>query len=126
MEFLDARRLTGPSLLWSKPGSILDVLCTADEANDLIPVWQKHVRRMLDAVGWGDEQTCQWPLSGGISLAFSAPIDALYAASEINEWAWASSRADLSGDDVPDFDEAVAGFHAAIAEEINPPLLLLE
>jgi len=81
---------------------------------------------MLDAVGWSDEQTCQWPLSGGISFAFSAPIDALYAASEINEWAWASSSAELSGDDGPDFDEAVAGFRAAIADEINPPLLLLE
>ena len=32
MEFLDARRLTGPNLLWNRPGSILDVACSEDEA----------------------------------------------------------------------------------------------
>ena len=77
MEFLDARRITGPSLLWNKPGAILDVRCTAEETRALVPVWERSVRQMLDAVGWGDEETCYWPLSGGVSLAFSAPIDAL-------------------------------------------------
>lgn len=126
MEFLDARRITGPSLLWDKPGSILDIKCTPTEAIALARVWEKHVRRMLDALGWGEEETCHWSLSGGISLAFSAPIDALYAASAINEWAWASSEAELDGNDGPDFDEAVAETKTAIAEEANPRLLELE
>jgi len=126
MEFLDARRITGPSLLWDKPGSILDIKCTPTEAIALARVWEKHVRRMLDALGWGEEETCHWSLSGGISLAFSAPIDALYAASAINEWAWASSEAELDGNDGPDFDEAVAEIKIAIAEEANPRLLELE
>ena len=126
MEFLDARRITGPSLLWDKPGSILDIKCTPTEAQALARVWETHVRRMLDALGWGEEETCHWSLSGGISLAFSAPIDALYAASAINEWAWASSEAELDGNDGPDFDEAVAETKTAIAEEANPRLLELE
>jgi UDP-N-acetylmuramyl tripeptide synthase len=126
MELLDARRITGPSLLWDKPGSIIDISCTAKEAHALTRVWEQHIRRMLEAVGWGEEETCNWPLSGGISLAFSAPIDALYSAAAINEWAWASSEAELADVQAPDFDEAVADIKAAIDEELNPRLLELE
>jgi UDP-N-acetylmuramyl tripeptide synthase len=126
MEFLDARRITGPSLLWDKPGSILDIGCTATEAIALARVWDQHVRAMLNAVGWGEEEICHWPLSGGISLAFSAPIDALYSAAAINDWAWASCEAELAGEDIPDFDEAVETIKTAIEEELNPRLLELE
>jgi cyanophycin synthetase len=126
MEYLDARRITGPGLLWDKPGSILDIGCTPKESIVLARVWQRHIRRMLDAIGWGEEETCHWPLSGGISLAFSAPIDALYAASAINEWAWACCVAELDGGDEPDFDQTVADINAAIVEEVNPRLLELE
>lgn len=126
MEFLDARRITGPSLLWNKPGSILDIRCSSKEAILLAPVWERHIRHMLEAVGWSEEETCHWPLSGGISLAFSAPIDALYAASAINEWAWASSEAELSGNDPPDFADSVSEIESAIEEELNPRLLELE
>ena len=37
MEFLDARRLTGPSLLFDTHGSVLDVACSAEEAERLVP-----------------------------------------------------------------------------------------
>ena len=125
MEFLDARRLTGPSLLFDAPGSILDVQCDAEEAAQLVPVWEKHVRHMLDELHWQDCEFESLVLSGGVSLGFTAPIDALYAASEINEWAWAASDAELNGADVADFEAALAGFHAAIAEEANPELMHL-
>ena len=48
MEFLDARRLTGPNLIFGGPGSILDVACTPDEAEQLVPVWADNV---FDEVG---------------------------------------------------------------------------
>ncbi|MBT7516559.1 MAG: Mur ligase [Acidiferrobacteraceae bacterium] len=126
MEYLDARRLTGPSLLWNRAGSILDVQCTQDDTRKLIPVWDKHVKAMLGAVGWDQEITCHWPLSGGVSLAFSAPIDALYAASAINEWAWACCQAAFGEAKMPDFDEAIEEVQSAIEEEKNPALLDLE
>jgi len=125
MEFLDARRLTGPSLLFDVPGTILDVQCTEEDARRLIPVWEKHVRRMLAKLGWQDAKFESLPLLGGVSLGFTAAVDALYAASEVQEWAWAACDAELSGTDAPDFDEAVAGLKAAIAEEANPELTLL-
>ena len=125
MEFIDARRLTGPSLLFDRPGSILDVACTDEEAARLEPAWEKHLRRMLDAVGWQDCELSSIRLTGGISLGFTAPIDALYAASEINEWAWTACDAELGGAVEPDFEEALIRLRAAIDEEANPGLVQL-
>jgi UDP-N-acetylmuramyl tripeptide synthase len=125
MEFLDARRLTGPSLLFDLPGTILDVACTADEARRLTPVWEKHVRRMLAEIGWHDCEFASLPLLGGVSMGFTAPVDALYAASEINEWAWAACNADFNCAEKPDFEESLADLQKAIAEEANPELMRL-
>lgn len=125
MEFLDARRLTGPSLIFDKPGAILDVGCSAADADRLIPVWGKHVRRMLAELGWTDSEFSALKLLGGVSLGFTAPIDALYAASEVNEWAWAACDGDLGGASAPDFAEALQNIRSSIEEERNPELLQL-
>jgi UDP-N-acetylmuramyl tripeptide synthase len=126
VEFLDARRLTGPSLLADVPGTILDVACTRKQALELIPVWTQHVERMLDDLGWDDAQLSFTHLSGGISLFFTAEIDALYAASEINEWAWAASIAELTDAETPDYNVALDAIRTALAEEANPTLLQLQ
>ena len=126
MEYLDARRLTGPNILWDRAGSILDVSCTPAEADRLIPYCEARLREMLDALGWEDEAICHARLAGGASIAFSAPIDALYAASAINEWAWACCDAEFNGAERPDFEATVAAIRTAIDEEVNPALLVLE
>jgi UDP-N-acetylmuramyl tripeptide synthase len=126
MEYLDARRLTGPNILWDRAGSILDVSCTSDEADRRIPFCESKIRQMLDAVGWSQESVSHVRLSGGVSIAFSGPIDALYAASAINEWVWACCDAEFNGAEQPDFDETVATIRKSISEEVNPPLLALE
>ena len=126
MEFLDARRLTGPSLLADVSGAILDVTCSAAGADRLIPVWTKHVEHMLTDLDWTHCKFSSLKLSGGVSLFFSAAIDALYAASEINEWAWAACDAELNGAVAPDYAETLATIRASIAEEANPALLQLE
>ncbi len=126
MEYLDARRLTGPNVLWHRAGSILDVSCTSDEADSLIPFCESKIRLMLDAIGWGQESVCHIRLAGGASIALSGPIDALYAASAINEWVWACCDAEFNGAEAVDFAEAIADIKDAIAAEVNPPLLALE
>jgi len=126
MEFLDARRLTGPSLIFDGPGSILDVACSPPEADRLIPAWQSNVERMVTRLGWDDVHFASRKLLGGVSMAFSAPIDALYAASAINEWAWAASAHQMGEDiELPDFDETVGDICSAITEEANPRLMQL-
>jgi len=126
MEFLDARRLTGPNILWDRAGSILDVSCTQQDADRLIPFCEARIREMLDALDWAGEAICHARLAGGVSIAFSGPIDALYAASAINEWVWACCDAEFNGAEQVDFDATVADIRVAIDEEVNPALLLLE
>jgi UDP-N-acetylmuramyl tripeptide synthase len=126
MELLDTRRLTGPNLLWNEPGSILDVGCTPDEARALVPVWESCVRKMLDSVGWENEFMTHRFLSGGVSLAFSAPIDGLYAATAINEWAWTCIESGASDGSIPEFEEQVVQIKMLITEESNPDLCRLE
>jgi UDP-N-acetylmuramyl tripeptide synthase len=126
MDFLDARRLTGPSLLFDTHGSVLDIACSAGEAERLVPVWKKHVAGMLAELGWRDAEIATARLCGGVSLGFSAPVDALYAASAINEWAWSACDHELNGTDAPDLSVALAGIRDAIEEEANPGLTNLE
>jgi UDP-N-acetylmuramyl tripeptide synthase len=126
MEYLDARRITGPNLLWIRAGSILDIGCSVEETDGVIQAWEDAIRYMLAAVGWADESTCSRRLTGGVSLAFSAPIDALYAATEINEWAWSCVESGAGVEPSPELAAKVAEFQKLIAEEINPDLLQLK
>ena len=81
---------------------------------------------MLEALDWPSAEFAFRKLEGGVSLAFSAPIDQLYAASEINEWAWAASAFELGASaDEPDFDEALAELQKSAADEANVELMWL-
>jgi UDP-N-acetylmuramyl tripeptide synthase len=125
MQFLDARRLTGPNLFLDGPGTVLDVRCTAEEGGRLLPLWEQYSRRMLDAAGWQREVIRARRFPAGVSMAFSAPIDALYAATDMNLWAWQSCESRLENTDPPDFAAALEEFRQAIAREANPGLLEL-
>lgn len=126
MQFLDARRITGPNIFWDKPGAILDIACNPADADRLLAFCESELRRMLRAVGWGDESVRHIRLAGGVSVAFSAPIDALYAASALNEWLWSSCDAKFNAAVAVDFAENAAQIRAAIDEEKNPAMLALD
>ncbi len=125
MQLLDSRRLTGPNLLLDRAGAVLEVSLPPEEAETAVAAWQETVRYMLQAVGWGDEEIAVRRFPGGASLAISAPIDSLYPATEVNEWAWAAAEAAVTGGIAPDPAEAAARLRARIAGEANPALLAL-
>jgi len=125
VEVLDSRRLTGPSLLADRPGAILDVACAAEIGERIETAWREEARRILTAVGWPDEALSTRSFPGGISLVMTAPIDALYAATEINEWALDAALARVDGTDTPDLDEAAERLRGLIDEESNAALLRL-
>ena len=125
MDRLDSRRLTGPNLLLDRPGAIIEVSLSPEQAAAAVAAWASQVRRMLDAVGWRDEEIAARTFAGGASLAISAPIDALYTATEINDWAWDAVEAELAGRQAPDFQNAAARLRDEIAREANPRLLAL-
>lgn len=125
MEQLDSRRLPGPNLLWPRPGAVIDVAVTEAERSALLTTWERQARCILDAVGWQSQDTCVRSFEGGASLAISAPLDALYAATEVNEWALESACASLAGEPVPDSSEAAERLREIISDETRPRLLAL-
>jgi UDP-N-acetylmuramyl tripeptide synthase len=117
----DSRRLTGPNLIWERPGAILDAACPDDKVDALIDAWEDRARRILDSVGWESERVSARRFAGGASLVISAPVDALYAATEVNEWAFEAARARTA----PDLREGAARLRQLIQNERNPALLAL-
>jgi cyanophycin synthetase len=125
VECLDSRRLTGPNLVMSRAGAVIDVRFGDADAKELIGEWRHQVKRMLDAVGWEGEQIHVHRYTDGASLAISAPLDALYAATDINDWAWQATRGVLENGDTPAVEADAVRLREAIEEEQNPALLEL-
>ena len=126
MKLRDSRRLTGPNILWHRPSAVIDVVLDAkDDAGALIKAWQSHARRALKAVGWSGEELTHRRNAHGVSLALSAPIDALYAATEVNEYAYQAATAKLAGESIPDLGTATERLGRTIAEERNPAMLAM-
>jgi cyanophycin synthetase len=126
MKLLDSRRLTGPNLLLTRAGAVLEVSLVAEEAEAAIAAWREHVQNLLAMVGWTDEEIAVRRFSGGASLAFPAPIDSLYAATEVNELAWMAAEAALTGGPPPDLANETERLRTMIAHEANPALLALQ
>ncbi|MEM9384933.1 MAG: Mur ligase family protein [Pseudomonadota bacterium] len=127
MELLDARRLTGKSLLWDHPGATANLgLAEADDGEAIAGAWMAIAREVLASVGWADEQATTREVIGGLCLAVSAPIDALYAAVDLIEYSVALLVERFGGEAVEEAtDGAVTRLRRAIEEERNPPLLAL-
>jgi len=122
----DSRRLPGVNLLHDGPGAVLDIACTDDDADRLITAWERAARRMLNALDMTREVTRVRRFPGGASLFLSAPVDVLYTATEINEWAWDAACHALAGSPAPSPEAGAAALRARLAEEACPPLIALE
>lgn len=132
---VDTRRLTGPSLLLDEPGAVLDVEVTGGlDVDDLVAAWRVRARRLLDEVGWGQARLGVRIHRTGVSLAFTAPFDVLYAATEVNEAILAGALRDLGvprdervdETDIarlePPRQDRLEALRTAIAEESAPAL----
>jgi cyanophycin synthetase len=122
---VESRRLTGPNLLWDRPGAIIDAAIRDVDADRLLESWAKAARRMLDAVGWTEEDVRSRRYPGGVSIALSAPIDGLYTATEINEWAWSHAEAELGGGPTQDFSAHAARLKEQIRIERKPSVVAM-
>lgn len=122
MELQDSRRLTGLNLLSERAGAVAEVRFEAHEAPDeALTAWSGAVDTLLAGLGWPSQARWTRRWREGATLLLEAPLDALYAATEINEWAvaHASGRACALG-------EAITSIRASIAEETNPAMTALE
>ncbi|MDX1997487.1 MAG: Mur ligase family protein [Thermoanaerobaculia bacterium] len=128
MDVQDSRRLTGSNLLFDGPGAALDVAFGAADPASVVAAWRRHLHRLLVVLGWEDAVLAERLWRGGPSgatLAFSAPIDALYAATEVNEWALQAAAAEWGGPAPEELAVAGERLAAQIAAEREPALLAL-
>ncbi len=149
MRIVDSRRLTGPNLLLDGPGAHLEVALHGLDPGRAVACWREEATRLLEGVGWGGAVLAARVHAQGASLAFTAPMDALYSATEVNEAAWHAVVAALGGDErlgderghghgdtvedldadgddgTPSFEAVVERLRASIAGESNPKLIAM-
>jgi cyanophycin synthetase len=98
LPFEDSRRLTGANLYFDHVGAVLETLgVSVDDA--LLDGWQQRVKRMSAVLQWPEQPQVIRRHASGAALALRAPLDQLLTATEVNEWAWLATLAQVSGVD---------------------------
>jgi UDP-N-acetylmuramyl tripeptide synthase len=86
LPFEDSRRLLGSNPYFRGPGAVLEApQATADPT--LIGAWRARVDRAARHLAWSGVRSIARAHASGLTLGVSAPEDALFLATEINEWA---------------------------------------
>lgn len=124
MKLLDSRRLTGPNILSDHPAAVIDVRVDETDVAPFVAAWTKELKRMLEAVGWQHLELHSRKMDGGVSVGFDAPIDALYAATDVNDWAFAAAQQALNGGE-PVLEPDAGRLRDTIDKECNPALIKL-
>lgn len=126
----DSRRLTGPNLFGAITGAIIDVEIINFDIEHVVSIWKQQVRRLLNAIGWNDEKIISRKYKNGANLVITAPIDALYAATEVNEAAWQLTLDELdletNQESNLNFEELISHLIKEIKDEEKPKLLAIQ
>ena len=86
----------------------------------VLGAWQERALTACAELRWPSATARAVPHAGGASLALSAPVDQLFTATEVNEWALAASIAERDPAVGPSL---VAALAAEQPEEAEPPSL---
>jgi UDP-N-acetylmuramyl tripeptide synthase len=86
LPFEASRRLTGANLFFAGCGAQLETVGLAADAA-LLAGWRARVARARASLGWDMPGVVARLHAGGASLALTAPVDGLFVATEVNEWA---------------------------------------
>ena len=98
---------------------MLELICAGRDAQ-LLEAWRARIERATGMLGWPAPTVASREHGDGASLAFSAPLDQLFTATEINEWAVCAS---LYERDPARWDLLEAALVAAQPEANPPPVL---
>ena len=137
--FEDSRRLTGANLYFDGAGAALETAPGIAVDAGTLQRWRDNIARVRAALGWPGGAVFVREHASGASLAFEAPIDQLYTATEANEWALHAALG-LRAPDTPvdddaeqprphvahfDDDEALRQLRALADAEARPGLIAL-
>ncbi|MBP6310243.1 MAG: Mur ligase [Arenimonas sp.] len=90
MRISDSRRLTGPNVYFTVCGAVLEVIDQSLLPSQ-IEAWRSNVFHAFGLLHWPAPEIYRKVHQKGATLGFTAPLDQLYLATEINEWAWLSA-----------------------------------
>lgn len=126
MALTDSRRLTGPNVYFNQPAVALEALAS-DVSDSQLARWQAHVERLSTALHWPAPMLYMKGHAKGATLAFTAPPDQLYCATEINEWSWSVACGDGTQfspafPSIDDVESAIQCFRKIAAAEAEPLL----
>src|SRR5258706_314034 len=79
----------GANLFFAGTGATLELSGEGDEA--LLGAGRARVHRARAHLGWEETATIARRHAGGVLLSIAAPIDQLFLATEVNEWALCAS-----------------------------------
>jgi UDP-N-acetylmuramyl tripeptide synthase len=106
LPFEASRRLTGANLFFAGLGAQLET-SGVPVSDALLAAWRSRAVRARTHLGWDDEagdtaaaarpSVAARVHAGGASLALAAPADALFTATEVNEWALCAALCALDG-----------------------------
>lgn len=121
-----SRRLTGANRFSDRPGAVLEVVLPASELLHAISGWQHAMREILERIDWRDESIIVRynPGSTRAALFTTAAVDALLAATEVNEQAWLAMERTAAGIS-PDYDDICARLRVFILHDRRPALTRL-
>ncbi|MBS0581892.1 MAG: Mur ligase [Proteobacteria bacterium] len=85
--FEDSRRLTGANLYFPAPGAVLETASGTVVDDAAVERWRGGIERMRRELGWPSAPIDARLREGSGSLAIAAPIDQLFTATEVNEYA---------------------------------------
>lgn len=113
----DSRRLTGCNFYFAATGAALESARGVLFDDATLARWRGNVAIARQALAWPDADVVVRRHRSGASLAFAAPIDQLYSATEVNEWAWCAALQEggsgSAGAEPPGERVAAAAGHAA-------------
>lgn len=91
--FEDSRRLTGANRYFASPAVVLVPLGPAAADGAAQGRWIAQVVSMCGALSWPAANPRVHAHASGVMLAFNAPPETLFTATEVNEWAWERAAA---------------------------------
>ena len=129
----------GHNRFFAGTGAVLSTLGPTAQDIAAHERWRESVSTVRTALGWDDATAIVRRHAGGTLLAIAAPVDALFTATEINEWAWEQASGIFApgfnvATDPPfdqlhllgsDFSAVVAAFDARRTAEKNSALAAL-
>ena len=102
LPFEDSRRLTGSNLFFDSPGAVLETVAVDDA---VLAGWRNRIARARSWLQWPDRaarslrpraterarSVAVRRHATGSALALAAPVDQLFTATEVNEWAFCAA-----------------------------------